>query len=231
MIQPRLDGMIAISRYLADYYKEKLPTVCIPPLVDLKENKWYEIAEESHNGVRIAYAGSPGRNKDKLNLIMEALSQVEGIVFRFEVIGIDKEQYLRYYPEHSDLIEKMGEKVVFRGRVTHQQALDHIKQADFSMFVREINRVTMAGFPTKFAESISCGTPVLTNRTSDLDEYLVNGENGFWLTDDLNNSLMPILSLQTDRLHQMKEEMDRTAFDYRGYIESLRPLFVEKRIK
>lgn len=231
VIQPRLDGMIAISRYLTAYYQEKLPTVCVPPLVDMEESKWCKIDEESHDEVRIAYAGSPGKYKDKLNLIIEALSQVDGVPFRFEVIGIDKGQYLSYYPEHNDLIANMGERVVFRGRVTHQQALDHIKQADFSMFVREKNRVTMAGFPTKFAESISCGTPVITNRTSNLDEYLVEGENGFWLTQDLKASLISILAVKADRRHQMKAKMDRTLFDFHNYSERFRPLFAEKGAK
>lgn len=47
----------------------------------------------------------------------------------------------------------------------------------------------MAGFPTKFVESITAGTPVLTNQTSDLADYLVEGEIGFWLVDDIADSL------------------------------------------
>ncbi len=43
----------------------------------------------------------------------------------------------------------------------------------------------MAGFPTKFVESLGAGCPVITNYTSDLDLYLKNGFNGF-VVKDLN---------------------------------------------
>ena len=37
----------------------------------------------------------------------------------------------------------------------------------------------MAGFPTKFAESLANGIPVITNPTSDIESFISHGKNGF----------------------------------------------------
>ena len=224
VLHPKMDGMIAISKFLTDYYKDKLPTVCVPPLVDLADSKWCEIKTENKSVIQIVYAGSPGKNKDKLNYVIEALSQVNDIKFQFKIIGIDEKQYLEYYPEHQKLISELKDKVIFLGRLSHQRTLDHIKIADFSMFVRDVNRVTMAGFPTKFVESISCGTPVITNKTSDLDEYLEEGKNGFWLTHNIATSLNLIFKIDRENINRLKIDMDRSLFDYRGFVEQLRTI-------
>lgn len=220
LVQPKLDGMIAISRYLEEFYKDKLPTICVPPLVDITEAKWRKEEIQPHCKVRIIYAGSPGRDKDKINLIIEALSRLDA-EFEFMVIGISTEEYLEYYPQDKPILKKMKEKLCFTGRIPHNQVLHYIKQADFSMFYRNITRVTMAGFPTKFSESVSCGTPVITNSTSNLDEYLHEGINGFWITENIEESLKRIFQ-QKEQLFLMKKNVDCLLFDYRNYIESIR---------
>ena len=82
--------------------------------------------------------------------------------------------------------------------------------------------MTMAGFPTKFVESISCGTPVITNKTSDLDKYLVESKNGFWLTIDNDQKtlkeLKGILKIPKEKIQEMKRECKKSKlFDYRIY--------------
>ena len=61
---------------------------------------------------------------------------------------------------------------------TVQEAVNH---ADFTILLRNRNRATMAGFPTKIVESLACGTPVITTRTSDLEHYIVDGDTGFFI--------------------------------------------------
>lgn len=36
----KTDGVIAISEYLYNYYKNRVKTIKLPPLVDLKASKW-----------------------------------------------------------------------------------------------------------------------------------------------------------------------------------------------
>ncbi len=75
----------------------------------------------------------------------------------------------------------LGELIDWKGRIPHNEALDLLKKSDYSIFLRDTNLVTTAGFPTKFVEALSCGIPVLTNRNSNLADYLIEGKNGFWI--------------------------------------------------
>lgn len=224
LVQPRVDGMIAISRYLEDYYKKKVKTICVPPLTDLDDDKWCEHSVTNNEKMQILYAGSPGKHKDKLNKIIESIydAQLDSIVFR--IIGITKEQFLEYYPEDEHIIKDLDNIVIFMGRQPHDLVIHYLKQSDFSMFYREITRVTMAGFPTKFSEAITCGTPVITNRTSDLAEYLREGENGYWI-DDIKKDVAKLF--KSGKTIRCKNNVDCTIFDYRNYIEIISTLFAD----
>lgn len=223
IVQPKLDGMIAISRYMEAFYKDKLPTICVPPLTDLSEDKWKEETIKEHEGVQIVYAGNPGKHKDKINRIVEALAKIVDKKVYLTIVGISKEQFLEYYPEDKEILESMQDNITFLGRVPHETVIHMLKQADVSMFYREITRVTMAGFPTKFSEAITCGTPVITNRTSDLAEYLIEGQNGYWVDDDLVASFKRIFCME--RISNVKGRVKRDAFDYHRFSDELSKLF------
>ncbi len=59
------------------------------------------------------------------------------------------------------------------------KAIELSINSDFTIFCRQRNRVTSAGFPTKLAESFACFTPVVTTPSSDIQDYMVNGKSGF----------------------------------------------------
>jgi glycosyltransferase involved in cell wall biosynthesis len=134
------------------------------------------------------------------------------------VIGISKEHFLEYYPEDEEVVASLGERVSFLGKMSHKDVLLYLKRADFSIFYRAKTRVTMAGFPTKFSESISCGTPVITNLTSDLSAYLKDGINGFIIEENIDRSLKEILSIGTMNLKVLKKNVNKSLFDYHNYI-------------
>lgn len=218
IIQPKLEGMIAISRYLENFYKGKLPTIYVPPLTDLSEEKWQLMKSEYQDGnIHIIYAGNPGRHKDKINKILEAMNKIKVDQLRLQFVGMTKEQFIDYYPEDKHIVDSLGDKVEFLGRIPHEEVIRRVKKSDFSMFYRNITRVSMAGFPTKFSESISSGTPVITNRTSDLGEFLIEGVNGYWLEDDMAVSLQKVFSYGASELKSMKENVDNKMFDYKKY--------------
>ncbi len=100
----------------------------------------------------------------------------------------------------------------------------YIANADFSIVIRPIATNTMAGFPTKFVESLNAGTPVIANLTSDLGLYLKNDFNGFVVKDDskeeIRKRIISILELPKSKIEEMKLNAKKTAienFDYRGY--------------
>lgn len=233
-VNKNLDGIIAISSFLQDYYrKSECSTICVPPLVDLTSDKWQPRSncERKEEITNLIYVGNPGAGaKDKLDIIIGALKSIReantDLHFRLNVIGMSDKQFVDAFK-----MDISGCNFVsFLGRRPNAEALEMIKQSDFSIFLRDANLVCTAGFPTKFSESIACGTPVLTNITSDIGKYLIEGKNGFTIDTTsfktICNTLSKALTTPSERISGMKEycRQDR-AFDYHSFINEFDKLF------
>lgn len=211
------DGVIAISSYLGEYYKKRVKNVVvIPPIApEYKKNT------AENEMVTIVYAGVPFRMglkvkdvhkiKDRLDIAIASLVEVykKGFTnFKFKIFGITKEQYLVAFPEQEDIINATGEAIMFNGRRPMAEIQAELTRSDFSILLREVTRGTTAGFPTKVVESMSCGTPMITTRTSDLSNYIEDGENGFFVEiknrDKLVEQLTKIISMKPDAVRTIK---------------------------
>lgn len=215
-VQPKMDGVIAISEYLHQYYKGKVKTVKIPPLVDRQEDKWSKDINCKHKGIKLIYAGSPSAQKEKLNVIVNAVEHFNYEQLQLEIVGLTKEQYNKMYR-----CNYQGQKAVFYGRVSNLQAIQMTKKADWVIVLREDNKVVKAGFPTKISEAVSCGTPIIANRFSNIDEYL----------DECNSILIDNIELINDALNEAIGKnmvVDNSLFDYRNYISQFQLLFEDK---
>lgn len=232
-IHPMLDGIIVISKFLDDFYNKRgIKTLLLPPLVDVEEKKWKIEGVKSGKVIKLVYAGSTGKNKDRLDMIINALELLYNKVpIIFSVIGMTKEQYIKTYDIKRNDIPSF---ISFLGRLPHVDVIRQLKKSDFQIFLREDNLANRAGFPTKFAESISAGVLVLTNYSSDLKDYLYEGINGYHIditsVDSLVKSLSIPLKLNAEEINAKKRSIDRSAFDYHNYydvtksfIESLHP--------
>ena len=234
-INKRLDGIIAISSYLQNYYNQSgCKTICVPPLIDLEQDKWHVVnacdcfPQETR---RLIYVGNPGAGtKDKLSWIVSALKYIyenhPEIHFVLDIIGMNEEQF---HDVFKMALNGCG-FVHFHGRKPNMEALNYIKQSDFTIFLREDNLICTAGFPTKFSESIACGTPVLTNPTSDLKKYLKDGINGFIMDisskESLIKSLYKALTLPEEQVEVMKRYCrNEKTFDYHSFIDEFAKMF------
>ena len=218
IVQKKMDTLIVISRYLERYYSKQNNVIYIPPLTDLKYLVRNSSKKTQTKELRLVYAGSLGVGlKDHINILIEALAKVKRKV-RLDIIGIDKREYLSIYPEHKNR-EILTHNIVFHGRLSHSVTLDYVRNADFCCFFRYDNRLTMAGFPTKFSEAISLGTPVLTNRTSNIDEYIQDGVNGVLVKSlDIDEIASTLESIATDI------SVDTDTFYYKKYIANIQKL-------
>ena len=181
-VQKHVDSVIAISRYLYDYYKPHVPTVLIPPTVDITDEKWNYCSKNNSGFVSFVYAGSPSALKERLDVIVRAIQEcakTERVAFN--VVGITKEQFIQMYSWNAVL----PEDIVFCGRLPHTDVIRIVKKSSWSIILRDNNIVVKAGFPTKLVESISCGTPVIANRFSNIEDYL--DENNGLIVDDVGN--------------------------------------------
>lgn len=213
-------GIIAISSYLADFYKKHgcKNVIIIPPIVEHYIRSTYR---SSGKTVNIVYAGIPFRLgqkvssakkvKDRLDLAVEGLAGIsdEEYSVLFDVYGITEEEYLTAYPEHRSLIIDNRERIVFHGKQPMMTIQDAVNKADLTILLRDVTRATSAGFPTKIVESLSCGTPVITTNTSDLKKYIKHNRNGFFVNindaKSLSIQLNEVISFYVNHRDEIKE--------------------------
>lgn len=235
-VHPRCVGVIATSRYLHRFYATRVRHVVeIPTLCDADALGAIPPAADAGSGdeVRLVYAGSPfdirrldrKRNcvKDRLDAVIDVLARVaaRATAFRLDVFGLTQENYMLAFPGHTEALKVLAGRLIFHGRRRHAEIVGWIKRADFTIFLRSESRVTLAGFPTKFAESLTAGIPVITNPLENIRPYLRDGYNGFALPieagPEQEELLLRILSVSRERRAALRENCrSDLMLDYRS---------------
>ena len=214
-LHKKMDGVIAISDYLYQYYCSKVHTVKIPPTVDTSDEKWQvQSIEWPKDKTVFVYAGSPTAQKERLDLILDAaesLAEKHSLVVR--VIGITEEQYETMYGKKAPRC-----CAEFLGRISHKDVIREVKSADWSIIIRDNNKVVKAGFPTKVVESIACGTPVIADSFSNIADYL----------DDSNGILceQSKIAIAMEQACGEVRTIDSSIFNYGVYTTELKNLYV-----
>jgi len=234
-LQHKVKNKILISSFLQNYYKNS-HTIVMPSVCNIEDKKWQKRQLEwlpdilkSFTGKRLIYAGNPAL-KDMLHSAINVVNELNmsGKYIQFLIVGITKEDYIARY---SSLLKdtNLHKNIVFLGRVAQDDVPAYYQLADFMVLVREPNRKSTAGFPTKFAEAMVSGTPVIANLTSDLGCYLKNGLTGFVVNDFSEGALKEVicnrlLTLNRVQIDEMKNKAYQTGlkyFDYRNYVKPL----------
>ena len=225
-VQKKVRNKIVISSYLKNYYLNG-NIILIPPLIDVEENKIFfekqviaDVITKSNSAVIFIFAGNPA-NKDMLKEFVTAIHSVfeEGKDVRLVVLGVsDREKGLYLGNTHAP-------EVIFLGKVPQNMVPFYYHQADFSFVIRKRNKKNMAGFPTKMAESLAAGCPVLINNTSDLFQFVNDGYDAVLLKNYKMSSIIDgikrICNLSRSEINVMKENARATGerkFSYQSYI-------------
>lgn len=220
----KMDGVIAISRYLYEYYSRYTKAILVPPTVDIYNQKFNRNRQFTiNNPIHLVYAGSIGRgNKDRLDCIVNTVSKVSSL--KLIIVGLTEKQYNAVY----GFLPKDCSNVVFKGRMSHQETIKIVCNSDFQILIRENSLKNKAGFPTKFVESMSCCTPIIATISSNICDYLVDGKNGFIIDEknSLQSVLDKILKLNKEDIIAMKQECrDFVNFDYRCFKKDFQKIF------
>jgi glycosyltransferase involved in cell wall biosynthesis len=168
----KCDGVICISKYLEDYYlKKEVKIINIPPTLSISDMP--RKGKVEFNGkIKLVYTGSPG-HKDKLGDIITIITELSD-KYELDIAGIEGAN---------------TDNIRYHGLLSHAKSLDLVSKSHFSVLLRPDNKVSKAGFSTKVVESMSCGTPVITNRTGDLANFISDGENGYIFDGYSSNEL------------------------------------------
>ncbi len=226
--------IISISSYLQEYYGRKnIKTIRIPVLMDVKKmnsTKKYINDDKIH----LLYAGSPSHSKnsskDDLKTILESLRCLPSDIsckFKVTIIGINNDQVKNYYD-----IELNNENLDIEalGRISRNEVIEALSHAHFTILLRDAkSRNSKAGFPTKVVESLSTGTPIICNLSSDLGMYLENDKNSIIVEDNTIESFKKGLEKAATLNQYEIEKMSINAlesaenyFDFRLYEKQLK---------
>ena len=231
IVQKRLDGIICISSYLYNYYYKTTNCVFLPPLVDKMDSIWNQrILEFDKEMINLIYGGNPGRKKDQLlPIIHSVLSVQRKNRFTLRIVGITKEDFIKVHPDMSENMAEFDNHVLFFGRVSHKDYIQLLMSSDYLVFLRDKNRVSDAGFSTKFVEAVSCGCAVITTNTGDLKTFINEVGQGYVLSkmDDLV-SVLEIID-EPEKTGE-KNKIAKAIFDYHNYLDMVE-LWVKKIIK
>ena len=225
-VHRQIRHVICISRFLESYYKRHgCDVFYLPSIVDKHDPKWAVAPFERNDDTRrFVYAGTSIIN-DHLEYVLDAFYKImqRGFVFEFHIFGMTKEYFLAHISGYREKLNQLENNVLFHGKIPHTEVIQFIKASDFTVFIRERNRVTEAGFPTKFVESLACGIPPITTRTSDIADYLENEKNGLLIENcdpsAIEATLLHAVGMDKQQLDQMKEKSRLSEqIDYRYHL-------------
>jgi len=236
---PQVSHVISISDYLHSYYIGRgCQSFVVPPTLDVLATPARTEARNAGGTLELVYAGSPGR-KDLLDNILEAVLRLRqaGCNVHLSVAGIQAADIGRYSSVRSRSAHEVSAGVNFVGVLSHEASLNLVRQADFSLLLRDNARYSRAGFPTKFVESLSVGTPVIANLTSDLHRYLRSGQTGVTCAGpapaDLESAITQAMALSREQIATMRttcRTVAESAFDYRAFISPLSQFLQSEKV-
>ena len=226
--------VIAISKYLEQHFLLKECRVTRIPVVMNVLSLPMAFPDTKSNITRISYAGSPA-NKDYLGKILEAISLLDNNKkekVEVRIIGITKEQALQNNILSEEVLNRIEECTHFLGRVSRNQVIDELCNSHYTILVRPKEaRYARAGFPTKIVESLAVGVPVICNYTSDLGQYLVDGENSIEISSEITEDIMKAVERAIDlskseweRMHIKARDTAEEHFYYQNYVQPMKKL-------
>lgn len=240
-----MDGLVTTSEYITRFYaKPGRPLVELPALF---HQDALQAPVRMAGPPRLFFAGtgfdpslvvrSKDGPKDRLDKVLEALDGAKslGSAFEFDIFGVNQADYLTIFPGHAQLLQRLNGLVHFHSRQPVAIVRARLVAADFSIFLREKTIVTLAGFPTKFSESIHYGTPVITNRIGSLTAYHVEGKTGFFIDYDdralAARQLANVLARPAAEIAAMKDYcLHSRLFHYQRYNELVQAFFSDLEV-
>lgn len=242
---PGCDCWVTISSFLKNMMPDAKKTIIVPPLAT-------EIRYEMRKpGTPITFSYATfivDKNrpisewKDRLDTVIDVFylltKEHPELSYRVKFIGFDEARLLEMFPEN--LRDEYSLKLKFiRGNIIYLQQMPNelvqseLIESDFLILLRDSKNCNNAGFPTKVSEAISLGVPVITNVTSDIDQYLEDGINSVIVdtpgkVQSISESVSNVLTYEETMLNKLrKNAYSSRPFYYKDYAEKFKK-FIEE---
>lgn len=206
------DCVLTISKYLENYYEKKKLLTFRLPFINRFINKCNASNRYLINKKRVfAYTGMPGKKDDLYGIIkaFSGLTEQELKESMLLIVGPEPRD-LHRCGIPINLLNKIKGSILFVGRQPYLSMKDIYSICDFTVLLKKTNmRHAKADFPSKVSQSLSFGVPVISNLSSDLNDFLIDNYNGL-LFDDfdysrLTDSFKKALKLNDEDILKMKE--------------------------
>lgn len=228
-IDETLSGQIAISPFFYSYFCSKgCDPFFLPAVFENTESMKSITPFASQDSVNIVYVGSLGDGKDSIVPFIRAVMHhnlrcsKKKVVFTIVGASEEESEFITRIAEES----YESEHIRVLERMLHEEALEIIKSADFSILFRREDLYARAGFSTKLAESMCCATPVICNRVGGADSVIDSWVDGIILEEITDRTLREALErielMSVDELRSMQRKASRKAskvFDLSNYVQ------------
>lgn len=152
------------------------------------------------------------------------------------MIGVTEQQLVNICGVSLATIEKLGDSLQCLGRMTREEVLNNLQEADFTVLLRQGElRYAKAGFPTKVVESLASATPVICNLTSDLNMYIHDMQNGIIVQECSASEFckavkkaMGLSPVQKEKMYGFARKTAEEYFDYEQYKTEIEKLLADE---
>lgn len=207
------DDIIVISKLMESKYKGA-NLLKLPPLVDLDDPIWHQDVTKNEDVFEFCFAGTTA-NKEKIDVLISAFCKTDKKDLRLRIVGTQKSEYLQVFPHHEEILCN-DDRIVFMGRLSHKDTVKYVLSCDCYVFIRESTRRNEAGFPTKFAESFTCGAPIISTDVSDIKDFA--DEKVCLLNGVCEQTIIEAMKNASEKFEN--NSCLRDSFDYRQYLSA-----------
>jgi glycosyltransferase involved in cell wall biosynthesis len=191
---PRFDGLIVITeellKYFEKYSQKRLKVISIVVEEDRFEKRNLNAKIQNKifdkNCKYIATAGHLYGEKDGIKVLLKSFIFLREKYPEFKLLLIGENSNENKLKEVMEFIHSnnLGEDVIFTGKVNNEEIPLLLNSATVLCLARPNNIQARGGFPTKLAEYLMSGVPVLSTVFGEIQNYFEDGGNIFLCEPD-----------------------------------------------
>lgn len=226
-IAPKVKNVIAISENLSRHYKSQNCNVEVFP-VFIDSEKQTVVIDEDKAGIDLIYPGLPYYKDDIETMLygLAALDENQLAQVRFHMTGISKEDLSDFLGKKAEVIDRLGDHIIFHGWLEYDELLMLYEKIDFLYMSRPDNIVSRSNFPSKIPELMCWGIATIGNKTGDYYHYLTDGKDSIIFekntVEDCKNAIARVIDLPREEIVKMRFAARETVvnkFDYKKWAD------------
>jgi glycosyltransferase involved in cell wall biosynthesis len=224
------NGILCISRYLVEFHKRKgvneKKLFLIPSTVDI--SRFEHKGNRPYPGPYIGYFGSLTFKRDNVDALVKGFAKFSKVNPNVQLVlggfctGETKKQL-------NDLVAECGVtgRVILLDFLSRQEILDYISHADVLVMVRSRDMESDASYPSKLAEFLATGNPVVSVKVGEVSDYLTDNENAFLVEPGDHEAMAGKFSSifnnyeHAGQVGQKGKELANSVFNYKNQVKRL----------